>query len=113
MRLFLALFAGGLVLLSKTAAQDPKLIAEATQIMEKANGVSLSPKLPNLQRSVTFRVYDPTSSMREGISPVRSSKESAAVKKSASVTIILSTSTLSPGLRPPARPNWPRRTWKS
>src|SRR2546428_4306 len=48
------------------SAQDPELRREAVQLLERANGVSLSPKLPNLERIDTFRVFDSSSGPQEG-----------------------------------------------
>src|SRR5207249_10057449 len=48
------------------SAQDPELRREAVQLLERANGVSLSPKLPNLERVDTFRVFDSSSGPQEG-----------------------------------------------
>src|SRR6266702_368448 len=48
------------------AAQDPELRREAVQLLERANGVSLSPKLPNLERVDTFRVLDSSVGSQEG-----------------------------------------------
>ena len=47
-------------------AQDPEVRREAVQLLERANGVSLSPKLPNLERVDTFRVFDSSSGPQEG-----------------------------------------------
>jgi hypothetical protein len=57
-----------LLLLFATAAsaQDPEVRREAVQLLERANGVSLSPHLPNLERIDTFRVLDAGSGPREG-----------------------------------------------
>src|SRR5438046_9155743 len=48
------------------SAQDPELRREAVQLLERANGVSLSPKLPNLERVDTFRFFDSSSGPQEG-----------------------------------------------
>ena len=48
------------------AAQDPELRRDAVQLLERANGVSLSPKWPNLERVDTFRVLDSASGPQEG-----------------------------------------------
>ena len=48
------------------SAQDPELRREAVQLLERANGVSLSPKLPNLERIDTFRFFDSSSGPQEG-----------------------------------------------
>src|SRR3989449_2207692 len=48
------------------SAQDPELRREAVQLLERANGVSLSPKLPNLERVDTFHVFDSSSGPQEG-----------------------------------------------
>jgi hypothetical protein len=47
-------------------AQDQELRREAMQLLERANAVSMSPKLPNLERADTFRVFDTGSGPREG-----------------------------------------------
>ena len=47
-------------------AQDQELRREAMQLLERANAVSMSPKLPNLERVDTFRVFDTGSGPREG-----------------------------------------------
>jgi hypothetical protein len=48
------------------SAQDPELRREAIQLLERANRVSLSPKLPNLERVDTFRVFESSSGSQEG-----------------------------------------------
>lgn len=48
------------------ADQDSDLRKEAVQLLERANAVSMSPNLPNLERSDTFRVLDAVSGPREG-----------------------------------------------
>src|SRR5260370_3557189 len=57
-----------LILLSgiPASAQDQEVRREAVQLLERANGVSLSPKLPNLERIDTFRVPDSSSGPQEG-----------------------------------------------
>jgi TonB family protein len=47
-------------------AQDVRLRQEAVGLLENANRVSLSPNLPNLERTVTFRVLDSASGPQEG-----------------------------------------------
>ncbi len=47
-------------------AQDQEVRREAMQLLERANAVSMSPKLPNLERVDTFRVFDTGSGPREG-----------------------------------------------
>ena len=47
-----------LLLPSAVFAQDPEVRREAVQLLERANGVSLSPHLPNLERVDTFRVLE-------------------------------------------------------
>ena len=47
-------------------AQDPQVRRDAVQLLERANGVSLSPHLPNLERIDNFRVLDNSSGPREG-----------------------------------------------
>ena len=48
------------------SAQDAELRREAVQLLERANGVSLSPKLPNLERIDTFRFFHSSSGPQEG-----------------------------------------------
>ena len=55
-----------LIAASPVSAQDPELRREAVQLLEHANGVSLAPKLPNLERVDTFRVLDSSSGPQEG-----------------------------------------------
>jgi TonB family protein len=56
-----------LLLLSPSVfAQDVKVRQEATQLLERANAVSASPHLPNLERVDTLRVFDPDSPAQEG-----------------------------------------------
>jgi len=55
-----------LLFASAASAQDPDVRREAVQLLERANGVSLSPHLPNLERIDTFRVLDAGSGPREG-----------------------------------------------
>jgi hypothetical protein len=47
-------------------AQDQELRREAMQLLERANAVSMSPKLPNLERVDTFRIFDTGPGPREG-----------------------------------------------
>ncbi len=47
-------------------AQNQEVRREAMQLLEHANAVSMSPKLPNLERVDTFRVFDTGSGPREG-----------------------------------------------
>jgi len=47
-------------------AQDVKVRQEATQLLERANAVSTSPRLPSLERVDTFRVLEPDSPPQEG-----------------------------------------------
>jgi hypothetical protein len=49
-----------------SSAQDLDLRKEAVRLLEKASAVSLPPHLPNLERSVTFRVLDSLAAVREG-----------------------------------------------
>jgi hypothetical protein len=46
-------------------SQDVQLREEAVRLLEKADAVSTSPKLPNLERTDTFRVYG-SDSIQEG-----------------------------------------------
>jgi TonB family protein len=46
--------------------QTPQLRQEAVQLLERANQVSMAPRLPNLERTVTFRVLDATTGPQEG-----------------------------------------------
>lgn len=65
MRLALCAVAGFLLVPSEVVAQDPKIRSEAVELLEKANGLSMPPNLPNLQRTDVFRVLD-TSPVQEG-----------------------------------------------
>jgi hypothetical protein len=62
------LYCAALLLLLPASAfgQDPALRVEAVQLLEKANGASMSPHLPNLERTDQFRVLDTSSPSREG-----------------------------------------------
>jgi hypothetical protein len=51
---------------SPASAQDEKLRSQAIAILERANSVSLSPNIPNLERVDEFRAFSPNSSAREG-----------------------------------------------
>lgn len=54
------------LLASPSHAQDIELRREAVRLLERANEVSLSPKLPDLERRVVFRVLSPTGPPQEG-----------------------------------------------
>jgi len=62
----LKVFLPVLLAVSPARAQDQDVRREAIQLLEHANAVSMSPKLPNLERIDTFRVLDPASGPREG-----------------------------------------------
>jgi TonB family protein len=47
-------------------AEDARLRAEAVQLLERATAASTAPKLPDLERIDTFRVFGPESEAREG-----------------------------------------------
>jgi hypothetical protein len=47
-------------------AQDANLRSQAVTLLERAHSASLAPNLPNLERTDTFRVFDPDSASREG-----------------------------------------------
>jgi len=47
-------------------AQDADLRSQAAGLLERAHSASLAPNLPNLERTDTFRVFDPNSTSREG-----------------------------------------------
>jgi hypothetical protein len=49
------------------AAEDVRVRQEAVRLLERANAVSLPPDLPNLERTVAFRVLDSASGTQEGI----------------------------------------------
>lgn len=66
MKYILCGFAGFLLIPTGARAQDPKLRSEAVELLERANGVSMSPNLPNLERTDVFRVLDRSSPVREG-----------------------------------------------
>jgi hypothetical protein len=58
-----------LALLVSTApliAQDLQLRQEAIRLLERANAVSMAPNLPNLERTVAWRVLDSASGPQEG-----------------------------------------------
>jgi hypothetical protein len=57
---------GLLLVPAQSAGQDPAIRTEAVQLLEKANGLSMSPKLPNLERTDVFHVLDTSSPVREG-----------------------------------------------
>jgi len=58
----------GVVLTSTLAfSQDVQLRQEAVRLMEKAEAVSTSPHLPNLERTSAFRVFGTESSVEEGV----------------------------------------------
>ena len=48
------------------SAEDVRVRQEAVRLLERANAVSLSPDLPNLERTVAFRVLDSASGAQEG-----------------------------------------------
>jgi TonB family protein len=50
-----------------TFPQDVQLRQEAVRLMEKADAVSTSPHLPNLERTSVFHVYGTESSVLEGV----------------------------------------------
>jgi hypothetical protein len=52
---------------SESAAQDPNVRAQAVELLEKANGISLSPQMPNVKRTDEFQVLDTSSPVREGM----------------------------------------------
>jgi hypothetical protein len=66
MERFLNFLLPALLFASPAFAQDPDVRREAVQMLEWATAVSTSPKLPNLERSDTFRVLDTTTGPREG-----------------------------------------------
>jgi len=66
MKYVLCALAACLLVPSENPAQDPDIRSAAVQLLEKANGLSMSPKLPNLERTDTFQVLDTSSPVREG-----------------------------------------------
>jgi hypothetical protein len=66
MKYVLCMLAGFLLIPPGSAGQDPNVRSEAVQLLERANGVSMSPHLPNLERTDVFRVLDTSSPVREG-----------------------------------------------
>ncbi len=66
MKYVLCALTGFLLMPAESAGQDPKVRSEAVQLLERANGASMSPKLPNLERTDVFRVLDTSSAAREG-----------------------------------------------
>src|SRR5215469_8440577 len=67
MKYFLCGLVGFLLIPTGAAGQDPKLRSEAVELLERANGVSMSPNLPNLERTDVFHVLDTSSPVREGM----------------------------------------------
>jgi len=65
MKYFLSVCALFLVSTSN-AAQDPTVRAQAVELIERANGISMSPKMPNVERTDVFQVLDTSSGAREG-----------------------------------------------
>src|SRR5258707_4842228 len=55
-----------LLFASVASAEDPQVRQEATELLERASGASLPPRLPNLERVDTFRVLDAGGGPREG-----------------------------------------------
>jgi len=53
-------------LLRAAGPEDVQLRQEAVHLLERANLVSMSPKLPNLERTDTFLAFDPAYGTREG-----------------------------------------------
>lgn len=49
-----------------SSAEDIRVRQEAVRLLERANAVSLAPNLPNLERTVAFRVLDSASGAQEG-----------------------------------------------
>jgi TonB-like protein len=66
MKYTLCVLVGVLLMPGQSAGQDPQVRVEAVQMLERANGASMSPKLPNLERTDVFRVLDTSSPAREG-----------------------------------------------
>ena len=66
MRFALCALACFVLVVSESAAQDPNIRSDAVQLLEKANGLSMSPKLPDLERTDVFHVLDTSSPVREG-----------------------------------------------
>ena len=65
--LFLLVTAASLRLVQAAApTEDIQLRAEAVRLLERANLVSTSPKLPNLERADTFLAFDDAYGTREG-----------------------------------------------
>ena len=52
--------------MSPAGAQDSDLRKEAVRLLERAHAVSLSPDLPNLERTDYFRVLDASTTAQEG-----------------------------------------------
>ena len=66
MKYAVCVLAGFFLISPANAAQDPNVRTEAVQLLERANSVSMSPNLPNLERTDVFRVLDTSSPVREG-----------------------------------------------
>ena len=66
----LAVFAVAALGAMRCAAQStekPDVRAEAVQLLERANGLSMSPHLPNLERVDTFRVFGGNGGAKDGV----------------------------------------------
>ena len=66
MKYVLCAFVGFLLLPAESAGEDPTVRSEAVVLLERANSASMSPNLPNLERTDVFRVLDTSSPVREG-----------------------------------------------
>lgn len=66
MKCIFCAFAACLLVPSENPAQDPGVRTAAVQLLERANGLSMSPNLPNLERTDVFQVFDTSSPVREG-----------------------------------------------
>lgn len=66
MKYFLPLLAVLLFVSTSDARQDPSIRARAVEMLERANGISMSPKMPNVERTDVFQVLDTSSAVREG-----------------------------------------------
>lgn len=66
MKYVLCALAACLFIPYQNPAQDPGVRTTAVQLLEKANGLSMSPNLPNLERTDVFQVLDTSSPVREG-----------------------------------------------
>jgi hypothetical protein len=62
-----ALVVAGSMTCAAQTSEKPEVRAEAVEMIEHANALSMSPHLPNLERTDTFRVFGTNAGTKEGI----------------------------------------------